>query len=56
MPLNPKQQEAVTTPGIQLILAGLGPGKTRVNTEKILHLIGGEAAPGGSLPRDVIHE
>ena len=46
MPLNPKQQEAVTTPGIQLILAGPGSGKTRVITEKILHLIGNGAAPG----------
>jgi DNA helicase-2/ATP-dependent DNA helicase PcrA len=46
MPLNPKQQEAVTIPGIQLILAGPGSGKTRVITEKILHLIGSGAAPG----------
>jgi DNA helicase-2/ATP-dependent DNA helicase PcrA len=46
MPLNPKQQEAVTIPGIQLILAGPGSGKTRVITEKILHLIGTGAPPG----------
>ena len=46
MPLNPKQQEAVTTAGIQLILAGPGSGKTRVITEKILHLITEGAAPG----------
>ena len=39
MPLNPSQTEAVTACGFQLILAGPGSGKTRVITEKILHLI-----------------
>ena len=39
MPLSPTQTAAVTGTGIQLILAGPGSGKTRVITEKILHLI-----------------
>ena len=39
MPRSPSQQKAVTDTGIQLILAGPGSGKTRVITEKILHLI-----------------
>jgi DNA helicase-2/ATP-dependent DNA helicase PcrA len=39
MLLNSSQQEAVEEDGIQLIIAGPGSGKTRVVTEKILHLI-----------------
>jgi DNA helicase-2/ATP-dependent DNA helicase PcrA len=39
MPLSPSQHKAVTDTGIQLILAGPGSGKTRVITEKILHLL-----------------
>ena len=39
MVLNPMQEEAVKNHGHQLILAGPGSGKTRVITEKILHLI-----------------
>jgi DNA helicase-2/ATP-dependent DNA helicase PcrA len=39
MPLNPSQETAVTGTGIQLVLAGPGSGKTKVITEKILHLI-----------------
>ncbi len=39
MPLSPSQYKAVTDTGVQLILAGPGSGKTRVITEKILHLI-----------------
>jgi hypothetical protein len=39
LPLSPSQSKAVTATGVQLILAGPGSGKTRVITEKILHLI-----------------
>jgi DNA helicase II / ATP-dependent DNA helicase PcrA len=39
MSLNPAQETAVKTCGIQLILAGPGSGKTKVITEKILHLL-----------------
>jgi superfamily I DNA/RNA helicase len=39
MPLNPSQETAVKAGGFQLILAGPGSGKTRVITEKILHLL-----------------
>jgi superfamily I DNA/RNA helicase len=37
--LSPSQAKAVTATGVQLILAGPGSGKTRVISEKILHLI-----------------
>jgi DNA helicase-2/ATP-dependent DNA helicase PcrA len=46
MPLNRAQTKAVTTPGIQLIIAGPGSGKTRVITEKILHLLDNGVPPG----------
>jgi DNA helicase-2/ATP-dependent DNA helicase PcrA len=39
MSLNPAQIKAVNNCGIQLILAGPGSGKTKVITEKILHLL-----------------
>src|SRR5512136_1978024 len=39
MTLNPPQETAVKECGIQLVLAGPGSGKTRVITEKILHLV-----------------
>jgi DNA helicase-2/ATP-dependent DNA helicase PcrA len=39
MTLNPAQETAVKTCGIQLILAGPGSGKTKVITEKILHML-----------------
>ena len=39
MTLNPSQETAVVECGIQLVLAGPGSGKTRVITEKILHLV-----------------
>jgi DNA helicase-2/ATP-dependent DNA helicase PcrA len=39
MLLNPSQQKAIEENGFQLIVAGPGSGKTRVVTEKILHLI-----------------
>jgi DNA helicase-2/ATP-dependent DNA helicase PcrA len=39
MSLNPAQEKAVNNCGMQLILAGPGSGKTRVITEKILHLL-----------------
>src|ERR1035437_5054278 len=38
MLLNTSQQKAVEEDGIQLIIAGPGSGKTRVVTEKLLHL------------------
>ena len=39
MTLSPSQHKAVTDTRVQLILAGPGSGKTRVITEKILHLL-----------------
>jgi DNA helicase-2/ATP-dependent DNA helicase PcrA len=45
MTLNPAQQKAVTGCGIQLVIAGPGSGKTRVITEKILHLLGQGVPP-----------
>ncbi|MGD9936152.1 MAG: ATP-dependent helicase [Methanoregulaceae archaeon] len=49
MQLNPTQDEAVTTSGIQLILAGPGSGKTRVITEKVVHLIESGVNPAAIL-------
>ncbi|MCX6681403.1 MAG: UvrD-helicase domain-containing protein, partial [Methanoregula sp.] len=45
MTLNPTQETAVKEGGIQLVLAGPGSGKTRVITEKILHLVSQGIAP-----------
>jgi DNA helicase-2/ATP-dependent DNA helicase PcrA len=49
MTLNTAQQKAINGCGIQLILAGPGSGKTRVITEKILHLL-----DSGVLPREIL--
>jgi len=49
MQLNPSQAEAVTTDGIQLILAGPGSGKTRVITEKVVHLLKSGVNPAAIL-------
>jgi DNA helicase-2/ATP-dependent DNA helicase PcrA len=49
MPLSPSQHKAVTETGVQLILAGPGSGKTRVITEKILHLINQGVKPDNIL-------
>jgi len=49
MPLSPSQHKAVTDTGVQLILAGPGSGKTRVITEKILHLISQGVKPDNIL-------
>jgi len=49
MSLNPAQTKAVNNCGIQIILAGSGSGKTKVITEKILHLL-----DQGILPSQVL--
>lgn len=41
---NPGQAEAIKGSGIQLVIAGPGSGKTRVVTEKVLHMIREEGA------------
>jgi DNA helicase-2/ATP-dependent DNA helicase PcrA len=45
MTLNPTQETAVKECGIQLVLAGPGSGKTRVITEKVLHLVSQGISP-----------
>jgi superfamily I DNA/RNA helicase len=55
MTLNPTQETAVKEGGIQLVLAGPGSGKTRVITEKILHLVGsGIDDPAAQVPRIIL--
>ena len=49
MQLNPRQAEAVETAGVQLILAGPGSGKTRVITEKVIHLLDNGVNPAAIL-------
>jgi DNA helicase-2/ATP-dependent DNA helicase PcrA len=49
MTLNPPQETAVKEGGIQLVLAGPGSGKTRVITEKILHLVASGVSPDNIL-------
>ena len=44
--LNPSQERVVTAaPGPMVVVAGAGSGKTRVITERIIHLISERAAP-----------
>jgi DNA helicase-2/ATP-dependent DNA helicase PcrA len=45
MPLNPSQKQAIEEEGAQLILAGPGSGKTRVVTQKIVHLVNSGIKP-----------
>ena len=47
---NPQQAEAIKGGGIQLVLAGPGSGKTRVITEKILHMTENE----GIKPEEIL--
>jgi DNA helicase II / ATP-dependent DNA helicase PcrA len=49
MQLNPSQAEAIDSSGIQLILAGPGSGKTRVITEKVIHLLESGVDPSAIL-------
>jgi DNA helicase-2/ATP-dependent DNA helicase PcrA len=45
MPLNSSQKSAIEQEGVQLILAGPGSGKTRVVTQKIVHLTNSGVKP-----------
>ena len=44
--LNPSQERVVTAPpGAMVVVAGAGSGKTRVITERIIHLISARGVP-----------
>ena len=45
MPLNSSQKSAIEQEGVQLILTGPGSGKTRVVTQKIVHLTNSGVKP-----------
>ncbi|MFA6739480.1 MAG: UvrD-helicase domain-containing protein, partial [Bacilli bacterium] len=48
--LNPRQQEAVTTPAPYVrVVAGAGSGKTRVLTERIVYLIEEMGIPASAI-------